>query len=289
LKLTENTGDEVHKALALRGVIRLADQSDKPETVYTDAMSMAKTPAEQKTVLGGLAAADSTDALKLVASYIAKPTVRNEAAYAAIEIAGRVASQDQALVRSVVADIQGQVEDKNIRQRAQNIVNEMDKYDGYLLGGVWKVSPLYQVKGKDSRGTWAEALAPEKDPDAVKWARLTKGFNNYACDLGSTLGSKDNACAYMRTSVWSDADREARLEIGSDDACRAWLNGKEVLAWYGHRGTSPGSNIVKVSLKKGWNPVLLKVINVSGGWGFCARFRAEDGGPLDNLKFDPSK
>jgi len=252
-------------------------------------MRMAKSPAEQKTVLGGLAAADSTDALKLVASYIAKPAVRNEAAYSAIEIAGRVASQDQELVRSVVADIQKQVEDKNIRQRAQKIVNEMDKYDGYLLGGIWKVSPLYQIKGKDSRGLWEAASAPETDPDSVKWTKLKKGFNNYACDLGSTLGNKDNAAAYMRTSVWSDTDRDARLEIGSDDACRAWLNGKEVHALYTHRGTSPGSDVVKVTLKEGWNPILLKVVNHGGGWGFAMRVRNADGSRLDGLKFDPNK
>jgi len=72
------------------------------------------------------------------------------------------------------SDIQRQVEDKNIRQRAQNIVNERDKVDGYLLAGAWQVSPLYQVKGKDSKGLWAEPLTPKMTGQASSEAPLRK-------------------------------------------------------------------------------------------------------------------
>jgi|GEM_PF-2295318 len=286
--VAKNTSDEVHKALSLRAIVRLAETSDKPEAAYIDAMDLAKTAAEQKTVLGGLAAANSTQALKLVTTFIDQEEVRDEAALAAIAIGERVASADPQLVRSVVATVKEKVANKTIRQRAQNIVNELDKYDGYLLSGVWHVSPAYDLKGKDSRKLWEHAFAPESG-DRVKWSPLTKGFNNYACDLGGTYGNKDNTAAYIRTSLWSETERKVRMEVGSDDACKIWLNGKEAHTFYGSRGTSPGSDKAEVTLKKGWNPVMMKVVNIGGGWGFAMRFRQSDGSRLEGLKFDPAR
>lgn len=287
LDIAGSTENEIHKALALNSVVRLAEQADNAESLYAKAMDLAKTPAEQKNVLGGLASTSSLEALKLAASFIDHPEVKEEAALSAVSITERVANNDQPLARSVVAKIKANVDNKYIRDRAQNIVNELDKYDGYLLGGAWHVSPPYTLK-EDSKAVWATSFAPDKG-ETLKWKPLTKGFTQTTCDLTATFGTKDNTAVYVRTAVWSDTDRDVRVELGSDDAFRFWANGEELLAWYGHRGTSPGSNKFKASLKKGWNPMLFKVVNHGGGWSFAFRLRNPDGSAPQGLRYDPTK
>jgi len=39
-----------------------------------------------------------------------------------------------------------------------------------------------------------------------------------------------------------------------------------------------------VTLKKGWNTLMLKITNGSGEWGACARIRALDGGKIEGLR-----
>ncbi len=40
----------------------------------------------------------------------------------------------------------------------------------------------------------------------------------------------DNRVAYLRTKVWSPKEQKARLELGSDDGVKVWLNGQLVHA-----------------------------------------------------------
>jgi hypothetical protein len=79
------------------------------------------------------------------------------------------------------------------------------------------------------------------------------------------------------------------LEIGSDDGVKVWLNDKLIHAHNTFRGLTPGSDKVKVTLKAGWNPLLLKVTQLNQGWEFCARFVKPDGSAIENLRFDASE
>lgn len=90
----------------------------------------------------------------------------------------------------------------------------------------------------------------------------------------------------MRTRVWSPKDAEAQLELGSDDAIKAWLGGKLVHSNYTHRGMAPRQDIAKIRLKEGWNELMLKVVDGEGGWSFCCRVRAADGSALEGLRFE---
>jgi hypothetical protein len=41
-----------------------------------------------------------------------------------------------------------------------------------------------------------------------------------------------------------------------------------------------------VSLKAGWNPLLLKITQNNLTWEFCARLCRRDGGKLEGVRFD---
>jgi hypothetical protein len=103
-------------------------------------------------------------------------------------------------------------------------------------------------------------------------------------DLNNLPNSGDNHAAYLRTFVFSPKAQEAQLELGSDDGIKAWLNGKQVHANNAARGCEPNQDKVKLTLKEGWNELMLKVNNGGGDFAACARIRAADGAKLQGLK-----
>jgi hypothetical protein len=90
-------------------------------------------------------------------------------------------------------------------------------------------------------------------------------------------GPKQNAVAYLSFWVASTQDLEdllvkpglpnVGLEIAADDAAQVWLNGKEVLRNIRKGPIAEGKATVQgLKLKQGWNHVLIKLIQASGGW-----------------------
>ena len=104
-------------------------------------------------------------------------------------------------------------------------------------------------------------------------------------DLDKILGG-DERVAYLKTQITSDRDQEARLEIGSDDGVKVWLNDKVVDANNVIRACTPGQDKVKVKLNRGVNRLLLKVTQGGGDWAACCRLRKPDGAFLDGVKVE---
>lgn len=88
---------------------------------------------------------------------------------------------------------------------------------------------------------------------------------------------------YAHTYVRSPDERNVRLVLDSDDDITARVNGQAV--WVNHvpRGLGTGSDTVTVRLAAGWNSVLLKVVNRTGGVGVLGRLAPEAGATLDGI------
>jgi hypothetical protein len=93
--------------------------------------------------------------------------------------------------------------------------------------------------------------------------------------------------AYLRTRVWSPSDQKVRMEFGSDDGVKLWVNGKLVLEAKEPRSHRLGEDKKPVDLKKGWNDILVKVWQGTMDWSISLRFRSPDGKGLDGLRADP--
>jgi len=102
-------------------------------------------------------------------------------------------------------------------------------------------------------------------------------------DLKKAIGG-DQCVAYIRTYVWSQKAQAARLDAGSDDGVKVWLNDELIHMKNVSRGVEPGADKITVRLKEGMNALLMKISQGSGGWGACAQFRAPDGGKLAGLR-----
>ena len=121
----------------------------------------------------------------------------------------------------------------------------------------------------DKEGTWKAVQSKE-----------------YSIDLNATVGTpNEDVVGYLVAYV--DADKEmtdVTMLIGSNDQAKVYLNGKEVFKFDQTRTVEKDSDKVeKLTLNKGVNTIVFKVINQKNDWGACLRF-TKDGKPVTDLK-----
>ncbi|RME91557.1 MAG: hypothetical protein D6766_11690 [Verrucomicrobia bacterium] len=275
------------RALTLRACVRLAGASPRPDAMYRQALALGRSDADLKMILAGLAEATTPEALDLVEPLLAKPAVQAEAAAALVRIADHARHRDADRAKAALEAVLRVRPDSPAAREARRIINDMEKFEGYILA--WQAAGPYRVKGGDTKAIFETAFPPEQeDQSAVDWTPLTKGLHDWDINLEDQFGSLDRVAAYLRTAVWAPEAMPARLELGSDDAIKAWLNGRLVHAHYVTRGLAPAQDVVEVRLEKGWNRLLLKVVDNDGGWAVACRIRRPDGRAIPGLKVRPA-
>ena len=160
---------------------------------------------------------------------------------------------------------------------------------------------LWQVLGPfpNADGAGFETVyPPEKGIDLSQPVTLPDGrtrvawklaANNPAgfVDLLKTFQPNNQVCAYAAIYVRSPTARKALLSAGSDDGIKAWINGQLAVSHNLTRGAAPGQEEASVTLRAGWNEVLLKITQGDGGWGFYFDLLAPDGQPIPGLVYGP--
>lgn len=131
LKVAESSHNQVHRILALRGLVRLLglDSSRPPEEIvamYHKAMSLAPSVAEKRRVLAGLASVRSTAALKMAAKCMESETLRREAELAAVRIAESICASHPEPARVVLERIIQRSENESLRQQARELAEQID-------------------------------------------------------------------------------------------------------------------------------------------------------------------
>ncbi|MEI7634401.1 MAG: TIM-barrel domain-containing protein [bacterium] len=127
-----------------------------------------------------------------------------------------------------------------------------------------------------------------KDGGRIGWRRVTRPLKpgadpseEFFVDLHKVFGKPhDNAVAYALACLNASRDTTATLAIGSDDGVAVWLNGKEIHRVETGRAYTSGQDRIEIHLKKGANPLLLKISQGGFGWGFSAHVDA--GGEIVN-------
>jgi hypothetical protein len=89
--------------------------------------------------------------------------------------------------------------------------------------------------------------------------------------------------AYAVAYVMADEDMKVTLALSTNDQGKAWLNGKEIFKFAETRVLEKDTDRLNVSLVKGQNVLVLKVVNEVNNWQACARF-LRDGAPITNLR-----
>ena len=137
-------------------------------------------------------------------------------------------------------------------------------------------------------GGEADLVAGEPGTDAfgLTWRPYTPPAGSrfpQTIDLDATYGRSDYAAAYAIAHVYSDeAVTGYRLYVGADDYVKVWLNGQLIHTW-AERSRSiiqDDDEIDGIALRKGWNKLVLKCVNVRATWGFFARIADDQDRPL---------
>jgi len=91
--------------------------------------------------------------------------------------------------------------------------------------------------------------------------------------LLSLFGKKENCFAYAHAYVNSATDQRVAMYVGSDDGAVVWINGKRVCeSPVATRVFKIDEDRSVVNLRKGWNRVLVKIVQLNYDWRFSLRF-----------------
>ena len=95
----------------------------------------------------------------------------------------------------------------------------------------------------------------------------------------------EDVVGYAVAYVWAqDEMKDIKLKVGSNDQCKAYVNGKEVIKFDETRTLEKDQNEATVTLNKGENLLVFKVINEKNNWQGCARFTDKSGVAIKTLK-----
>lgn len=293
LKLACTLQEEDLRPLAVGGAVRLLTQEESVKLSTAKRVEALKallaTPlrADQKRlVLGGLGELPDYQALKLVEPLLDDAEVRSEATRAAIKLAPAMPDAHAKEAAALMKKLIGETSDSATRQAAEAAFNQIQLRADFIT--CWQVAGPYRQAGKDYSALFDIPFPPEAaNAQSVDWQPMPVGTDPkrpWLMDLLKALGG-EQCVAYVRTCIHADHEGPARLEIGADDGVKVWFNDKMVHANNVARGISPGSDKVNVSLKAGWNSLLIKITQLNQGWEYCARVVKRDGSHLDGLQF----
>jgi len=163
-----------------------------------------------------------------------------------------------------------------------------------LFGAVPEWCIIGPFDNADGKG-FSAVYPPEKRIDLkaahrgkdglVRW-RLEKSAPPFGeVNLRSAISREPWVAAYAACWVKCDRPRTVQMRLGSDDDVVVWIGSREVWRKEIVRGLKPDEDIVPISLPAGTTPILLKVCQRRGAWGFMLRFTDETGQPAKNIAF----
>jgi HEAT repeat protein len=290
LDIARHSADATHRVLALQGYIRLLEASsdrtpDATLALYETAFALAERPEEKKQVLGGLAKVHDLRALTLLQRHVTDETLRAEAEAGIVASARRLGPWEPDAALAALEALIAQAASDKTRQDAQKAGEYIRDVVGRIV--TWQIAGPYCEPGKDWAWLHEHAFPPEISDTAegVVWRALppTNDLWPWVFDLTKTDEGTDR-CVYLRAAVWSERACDARLEIGSDDSAKVWLNDRLVYEFSGRRAHEALREKAPLHLPAGWSRLLVKVVQSDGPWAISCAIRDPDGKPLEGLR-----
>jgi len=168
--------------------------------------------------------------------------------------------------------------------------------EGYIRHWVM-LAPIALSQGE----TGAEAIFKEqvKDEAALRpkagnkvklrekeltWQNITATTNYF--DFNAILKTvNDHAAGYMVAYIESETEKpDVIMAVASNDEGRIYFNGVDIYAFSEPRTLMLDADKGKVTLKKGVNVVVFKVVNEQNSWQGAMRLLDKTGVPLKDLK-----
>ena len=292
IRLAGESEEKKFRLMAVGGFVRLITQEEKVDLPVDEKLRSFKTvldapldAAERRMILSGLGAIADERAMTMALPFLDDAAVRPEAARAVIQIAGAISGARPEAAGAALRRVLEVSADPGAQKSAQEALQRIQEMASYITA--WQIAGPYAQAGKNFAALFDIPFPPEgAGGGSVKWQTLPAGTDPaqpWKLDLLKALGGEQRV-AYARTWIYSPGERPARLELGTDDGVKVWLNGHLIHANNASRALQPGSDKIDVTLHQGWNPLLLKVTQNTAGWEFCVRLAGPDGAPIAGVR-----
>jgi hypothetical protein len=147
-----------------------------------------------------------------------------------------------------------------------------------------------EALGKEQ--TAGEGKLQPKEGDKVKSGDKEIAWKAHKCekhliDFNAFLGNQteDSVGYAVCYVVTEDEIKDLTMKTGSDDQAKVYLNGKEIFKNEEARAADKDQDsTADITLKKGTNVIVFKVVNEKVDWSGCLRFVDKDGKPVTNFK-----
>ncbi len=118
----------------------------------------------------------------------------------------------------------------------------------------------------------------------LAWKKVTSATNYF--DFNKTLNSQnDHAVGYLVAYVECDADiPDVTMAVGSNDQGRIYFNGVDIYVFSEARPLVLDADKGRVTLKKGVNVIVFKVVNETNSWQASMRLLDKSGAPLKDVR-----
>jgi alpha-mannosidase len=137
------------------------------------------------------------------------------------------------------------------------------KIDKWLIAGPFENTQTTNLLGYPFIDEPIASPAEGERAGEIQWKKLDAPMVDFT---RQGFGKNSNCAAYAFSYLYSPSDRLAAIRFGSDDGAIIWLNGNRVLEQVARRSLAENQDTVHIQLGKGWNRLLIKVDQGSGGW-----------------------
>ncbi|MDX1952206.1 MAG: hypothetical protein SFY81_08470 [Verrucomicrobiota bacterium] len=118
----------------------------------------------------------------------------------------------------------------------------------------------------------------------LTWQNITAATNYF--DFNAALKSvNDRAAGYMVTYIESEKEKSnVIVAVASNDEGRIYFNGVDIYVFNEPRTLMLDGDKGKITLKKGLNVIVFKVINEQNAWQGAMRLLDKSGAPLKDVR-----
>lgn len=294
-RMVANEGEDasMHRA-AFEGCVRVivndsSIESSRALELFTELLEESRRDDETRAALEGLGHVDDVGALALAEPYLSNDALHATTARALLSIATLIGDDDpEAAIRAIDQVMASAEGDSGLRSEAGKTLDRIERDRDFINS--WVVSGPYSKKNVGGGELIDVVFAPEEPSEsmeAVSWKAVDSsviappGF----VDL-MKIRPGSNCCAYLKTRVYVPSATKAKMEIGSDDGVKIWLNDNVVHSNNVMRGAGRAQDVIEVDLKAGWNTLRFKITQGGGDWKACCRIRSADGFHIEGIRFE---
>lgn len=286
--ILQSPPSDAERSAALGGYVRLLRENKTISPAhalqeYELAISYAANAEEKKQMVAGLASVPDKHALDLLQILANEPDLANETASGMVSVLRLISGAYPELAKARLTAFTSESTPAAIKAPAQAALGLLGGLEDYVTA--WQVSGPYFETGKSAHDLFEMAFPPEQgtaeDWRIVPLANVgnSSGLAPWAVDLNTAIGGQERV-AYLRTWLTAEKATEGVLELGTNDGCKVWLNGKLLHSFKEGRPLKPGDDKIALSLNEGKNELLIAVYQQGDAWAACARLADKDGKAL---------